>query len=83
MQLAQAPLKVIPKLPANKGKRNGSCNRMACLTPLAGQENWFNHGTSAWYCRACAMKINTANRREAKQFFNHDMCTPEGRPQPA
>lgn len=42
-------------LKADKGLRNGSCNRTACQVSGA---TYLNSGTHAYYCRACARLIN-------------------------
>jgi hypothetical protein len=38
----------------NKGKEGGACNRERCQAEPA---NWYNHGSHAWYCRACRCDI--------------------------
>lgn len=38
----------------SKGVENGACNRSSCQAEPA---NWFNHGSSAWYCDDCARDI--------------------------
>lgn len=43
--------------PALKGKKDGNCNRQACQAPGA---TYFNVGTDAYYCPACACRINRA-----------------------
>lgn len=60
--------------PVNKGFFMGSCNRSACLRPNA---RWYNHGSLAYYCEACAMDLNhdTFNRREALDEWGHLLCT--------
>lgn len=45
-----------PELKADKGLKNGSCNREACQAPGA---NHFNRSTRLYYCAACAEKINS------------------------
>lgn len=40
---------------ADKGLRNGSCNRTACQAPGA---IYLNKGNKAYYCKPCADKIN-------------------------
>jgi hypothetical protein len=44
-----------PELKADKGKKAGSCNRRACQAP--GAVYW-NRGSYAYYCGACARLIN-------------------------
>lgn len=44
-----------PIPPLVKGAFNGLCNRQACQVPGA---TWFNSSTRAYYCPACAAKIN-------------------------
>lgn len=38
-----------------KGVKGGNCNRTACQKPNAW---WYNSGSWAYYCRACALEIN-------------------------
>lgn len=42
-----------------KGKKEGFCNRLACLSP----DNilYFNLGTRAYYCETCAREIQAVN----------------------
>lgn len=40
------------------GIEGGLCNRTACRMPGA---SWFNWGSRAWYCSACAHRINSAH----------------------
>ena len=64
------PLKVSPALPrkADKGDKNGSCNREACQRPGA---KWFNHSAKRYYCETCAAKhaegVDTA--RSITKFY--------------
>lgn len=56
-------------LKADKGLKDGSCNRRTCQAPGA---TWWNKGTGAYYCKDCARKINSACR-----FDGFDMiCLP-------
>jgi hypothetical protein len=57
--------------PALKGKRGGNCNRECCQRPGA---NWYNHWSHAYYCQACAFKLNDHNPEAAAQL-DHDLCT--------
>lgn len=45
---------------ADKGLKNGSCNRTACQKPGA---TYFNKSTKAYYCEDCARAINWAGGR--------------------
>lgn len=58
----------------DKGDFMGSCNRSACLKPDA---NWYNHGTSRYYCKECAHWLNCDefNKRDALFQYGHDLCT--------
>lgn len=47
------------KMPEDKGLYMGSCNRSDCLGPNA---EWYNRGSHAFYCRACAWMLNDANK---------------------
>lgn len=38
-----------------KGKKGGECKRWACDN---GPAHWFNPNTHAYYCGACARRIN-------------------------
>lgn len=58
----------------DKGRFGGSCNRTACQAPGA---TWWNFGTQAYYCQACALMIN---RRHARDFGELPICT-EGKNQ--
>ena len=42
------------------GKGETRCNRMACQVEL-GDHRWWNRSTRAYYCRACALRINEVN----------------------
>lgn len=44
-----------------KGEYLGACNRSACLAPGAA---WYNRGSYAFYCGACARMLNDANRHD-------------------
>lgn len=59
-----------PPMPLDKGKLNGSCNRTACLAPGA---NWWNKGSRAYYCRACA---ETINHDGCRRYGGPDLCHP-------
>lgn len=48
--------------PEAKGKKNGLCNRSACLSPL--NVIFFNKGTHLYYCETCADLINEANKND-------------------
>lgn len=39
-----------------KGKKNGRCNRSACLS--SHNVIFFNRGTGLYYCDRCSMRIN-------------------------
>lgn len=39
-----------------EGKGVWRCNRTACQVPIASR--WWNTSTRAWYCEACATRIN-------------------------
>ena len=43
-----------------KGALRGACNVTACQDP--GSAVYFNRGTNAYYCPACAHRINQTNR---------------------
>ena len=45
-----------------KGQPDGNCNREACQTPLAGNEQWRHRSTARIYCRPCAVRINDVTR---------------------
>lgn len=38
---------------------------------------WYNHGSRAHYCPACASRLNhdEVNAREAERLFGHTLCT--------
>lgn len=40
----------------DKGKKNGRCNRTACGSRR--DVVWYNRGSQAYYCEACAVLIN-------------------------
>ena len=61
---------------ADKGEKDGSCNRTACQMPLKGQEQWFmsehlTGGRQLFYCAECARKFHEADRH----FGNQLRCT--------
>lgn len=56
---------------ATRGKFMGRCNRKVCSTP---NPVWYNHLTKRYYCRACALMINRANRAESATWFGHNVC---------
>lgn len=56
---------------ATRGRYMGRCNRVACDQP---NPIWFNHLTKRYYCRACALMINRANRAESHEWFGHNVC---------
>jgi hypothetical protein len=65
-------------LMADKGLKDGSCNRTACQLPLAGQQQWTipsygKGGTNGLYhyCRVCAAKFHEADR----EFGESPRCT--------
>jgi hypothetical protein len=74
-RIKDAPRYDEPKLKADKGEMNGSCNRTACQKPGA---DWFNHSTRKYYCANCAYDLNTDrfNHQDAWQMYGHDLCTP-------
>lgn len=49
-----------------KGRWNLLCNRTQCLRPDAV---WYNRGSYAFYCQACALDLNQVNRRDAEQML--------------
>lgn len=60
---------------ADKGQRDGSCNRTACQLPLKGQEQWTmpsygRGGTDGllYYCAMCAAKFHDADREMGQPF---------------
>lgn len=63
-----------PKLKADKGHKDGSCNVTACQEPGA---NFFNRSTKAYYCEFCARRINNFDdtRKYCQETFgNPDLC---------
>lgn len=44
-----------------KGEKGGECNRTACD---ASPAFWFNSSTRAYYCVACAARINYWSKRD-------------------
>lgn len=40
----------------DKGKKGGRCNVTTCQAPGAW---WYNKSTRAYYCRSCAIRINS------------------------
>jgi hypothetical protein len=70
---ARADLHANPK--ADKGDKNGSCNRIDCQKPGA---YYFNHSTRRYYCGECARLINQACRYDSfVTGLGHDLCTYE------
>lgn len=55
-----------------KGEHNQECNRTVCKNENA---QFYNHSTRKYYCAACAILINDANRNDAMRMFGHDICT--------
>ena len=51
----------MPELKADKGRKNGSCNRTACQKAGA---NYYNKSTMAYYCKQCADSINWEGGRK-------------------
>lgn len=62
-----------------KGDYLQECYRTVCDKKPA---QYFNHSTEKYYCKACAMLINDANREDAKRLFGHDLCTLKTEPAP-
>lgn len=65
---------------ADKGLKDGSCNRTACQLPLLDMPQWTmpSHGFGGtdgklYYCESCAMKFHEADR----EFRNPLRCTLE------
>lgn len=52
---SRAQVTELNKDPSLKGVKGGNCNRTACQAPDA---TWYNTGSWAYYCRACANEIN-------------------------
>lgn len=52
----------------DKGKEGGSCNRTRCQ---ASPADWFNHGSSSWYCLECRLDIqfDYINHRDWRANF--------------
>lgn len=55
-----------------KGKKNGACNRSACQSEH--HVVFYNQSTMAYYCAACAKKINDANQYDFGGNFVGDLC---------
>lgn len=62
--------KVFPK---DKGHWNGACNRSACLDRPA---TWYNRGSYAFYCEACAEMLSKVNRKDAYNLLGegNELC---------
>ena len=60
----------------SKGTFNGVCNMSSCKT--GNPATWYNHGSYAYYCKSCAMRLNADpyNARDAQRSFGHALCTP-------
>lgn len=58
-----------------KGAFNGICNMSSCTSKLPA--NWYNHGSYAYYCKKCAIRLNSDpyNSRDAIRMFGHTLCT--------
>lgn len=59
---------------ADKGQRDGSCNRTACQVPLAGQPRWSmddHRGGRLYYCQRCVDLFHESDR----QFRQPLRCT--------
>lgn len=52
----------------SKGHEGGACNRQSCQAEPA---NWFNHGSSSWYCGDCRADIefDAFNSREWQAYW--------------
>lgn len=50
-------------LMADKGLKDGSCNRTACQKPIKGA-SYYNKSTQAYYCKECADSINWIGGRK-------------------
>jgi hypothetical protein len=61
-----------PPLKADKGLKNGSCNRGSCQEPGA---TFFNRSTKMYYCEDCAAKINSY--AETKEYCMETFGSPE------
>jgi hypothetical protein len=59
----------------NKGIKDGKCNLSSCKTNQPA--TWYNHGSYAYYCEECAIRLNTDpyNQRDAIRLFGHALCT--------
>lgn len=51
----------------NKGEEDGACNVTACQKPHA---SYYNKVMHKWYCRDCAIKIESAARRDNMSFYD-------------
>lgn len=63
-----------PALKADKGLKNGSCNRTACQEPGA---SFFNRSTKMYYCEGCAATINSFADTKAycmETFGSPELC---------
>jgi len=61
-------------LKADKGFKNGSCNRTACQAPGA---SFFNRSTKMYYCADCAGAINSFKDTQAycvETFGSPELC---------
>lgn len=58
-----------------KGVFNGVCNMSSCTSQKPA--TWYNHGSYAYYCKSCAMRLNIDeyNKRDAQRRFGHELCT--------
>lgn len=58
-----------------KGRWNQLCNVTRCLQPGAV---YYNRGSYAFYCSACARELNHANRRDAEELLGEGqkLCVP-------
>lgn len=51
-----------------KGLKGENCNVAACQKPNSA--DYYNRYMAAWYCRECAVKIETVARRDGMTMFN-------------
>ena len=60
---------------SDKGDFNGSCNITACQKPNSA--TWFNHSTRKYYCKSCAMRLNSDpyNNSYAQKELGHNLLT--------
>lgn len=54
-----------------KGEYGEECNRTACSNNKA---IYFNHSTRKYYCKTCALMLNSANYWESQDMFGHNLC---------